>query len=99
MFDLLVNPTVSKIDPCVHAKLLQLCLTLCNPMDCSLLGSFVHGILQARILEFVAVSSSRGSSQPRDRTSVFSVSCIGRRVLYTSATGSFSKHLLDMKNA
>ena len=44
----------------------QLCLTLCDPMDCSLPGSFVHGILQARILEWVAISFSRGSSQPRD---------------------------------
>ena len=46
----------------------QLCLTLCNPMDCSLPGSSVHGILQARILEWVAISFSRGSSRPRDRT-------------------------------
>ena len=42
----------------VHAKLLQLCLTLCDPMDCSLPGSSVHGILQARILEWVAMPSS-----------------------------------------
>ena len=41
-------------------------LTLCNPVDCSLPGSPVHGILQARILEWVAMPSSRGSSQPRD---------------------------------
>ena len=41
---------------------------LCNPMDCRLPGSSVHGILQARILEWVAMSSSRGSSQPRDQT-------------------------------
>ena len=43
-------------------------LTLCNPMDCSSPGSFVHGILQARILEWVVMVFSRGSSQPRDRT-------------------------------
>ena len=43
----------------------QLCLNLCNPMDCSLPGSSVHGIFQARILEWVAISISRGSSQPR----------------------------------
>ena len=43
---------------------------LCNPMDCSPPGSSVHGILQARILEWVAISSSRGSSRPRDRTSI-----------------------------
>ena len=47
------------------------CVWLCDPMDCSLPGSSVHGILQARILEWVAMPSSRGSSQPRDRTQVF----------------------------
>jgi len=46
------------------------CLTLCDPMDCSLSGSSIRGILQARILEWVAISFSRGSSQPRDRTPV-----------------------------
>ena len=50
----------------VCAKLHQLCPTLFNPMDRSLPGSSVHGILQARILDWVAVPSSRGSSQPRD---------------------------------
>ena len=49
-----------------HAKLLQSSLTLCDPMDCSLPGSSVHGILQVRILETVAMPSSRGSSRPRD---------------------------------
>ena len=58
------------------------CLTLCDPMDCSLPGSSVHGIFQARILEWVAISFSRGSSQPRDRTHVFCISCIGRQILY-----------------
>ena len=48
----------------------QLCLTLCNPMDSSLPGSSVHGMLQARILEWVANSFSRGSSRPRDWTQV-----------------------------
>ena len=50
----------------VHAKSLQSCLTLCDPMDYSLPGSSVHGILQARVLEWVVMPSSRGSSQPRD---------------------------------
>ena len=53
-----------------HAKSLQSCLILCDPMGCSRPGSFVHGILQARILEWGAMPSSRGSSQPRDRTQV-----------------------------
>ena len=48
----------------------QPCPTLCDPMDCSLPGSSVHGIFQARVLEGVAISFSRGSSQPRDRTRV-----------------------------
>ena len=55
---------------CVCAKSLQSCPTLSDPMDCSPPGSSVHGILQARILEWAAISSSRGSSQPRDRTQV-----------------------------
>ena len=48
----------------------QLCPTLSDPMGCSPPGSSVHGDLQARILEWVAMSSSRGSSQPRDQTQV-----------------------------
>ena len=46
------------------------CPALCDPMDCSLLGSSIHGILQARILEWVAIRFSRGSSWPRDQTRV-----------------------------
>ena len=53
----------------VHAQSLQLCPTLCNPMDCSPPGSSVHGILQARILEWAAMPSSR-SSWPRDKIHV-----------------------------
>ena len=69
---------------CVHAKLFQSCPPLCNSMDCSLPGSSVHRILQARILEWVAMpssTSSRGSSWARDGTHVSYVSRIGRRVL------------------
>ena len=51
----------------MHATLLQLCPTLCDPMDCSLLGSTVSEILQATILEWVAMPCSRGSSLPRDQ--------------------------------
>ena len=50
------------------AKSLQLCPTLCDPKDCSLPASSVHGILQKRILEWIAVHFSGGSFQPRDRT-------------------------------
>ena len=66
----------------------QLCTTLCDHMNCSAPGFSVHGILQARILEWVAISSSRGSSQPRDRIDVSDVSCIGRQVLYHCSLGS-----------
>ena len=67
---------------CACVKWLQSCPTLCNPMNHSLPGSSVHGILQASILEWVAMPSSRGSSQPRDRTPVSYVCCIDRQVLY-----------------
>ena len=52
-----------------------------TPMDCSPRGSSVQGISQPRMLEWVAISYSRGSSQPRDQTHVSCVSCIGRRIL------------------
>ena len=63
----------------MRAKSLQLCLTLCEPMDCRLPGSSVHGILQTRILEWVPFCFSRGPSRPRDPTCI---SYTGRRVLY-----------------
>ena len=55
---------------------------LCDPIDCSPPGSSVHGILQARIQEWVAISFSRGSSQPSDQTCVSYVSCFGRQVFF-----------------
>ena len=60
----------------------QLCPTLCGPMDCSPPGFSVHGILQARILGWFAISYTRGSSQLRDRTCISCVSCFGRWILY-----------------
>ena len=57
----------------------QSCLTLCNPMDCSLPGSSVHRVFQARMLEWAAFSFSRGSSRPRDCPCIF---YIGRKVLF-----------------
>ena len=60
-----------------YAKSLQSYPTLCNPTDCSPPGSSVHGILQARILEWVAISFSRGSSKNRDQTWI---SCIAFRI-------------------
>ena len=64
-------------------SVIQLCPTLCRPMDCSLPGSSVHRIFQARILEWVAISSSKGSFQPRDQTQV---SCIAGRFFTNWAT-------------
>ena len=58
------------------SEVAQSCLTLCDPMDCSLPGSSVHGIFQARVLEWVAISFSRRPSQPKNRTWV---SCIADR--------------------
>ena len=60
----------------------QSCRTRCSPMDSGLPGSSDQGISQARILEWVAISFSRGSSQLRDQTSVSYISCIGRWILY-----------------
>ena len=76
------------VSSCVCA---QLCLTVCDPMDCSPPGSSVHGILQARILEWVVISSSRRSSWLRDKTRVSCIGkwilyhCIGRQILYLSS--------------
>ena len=78
---------------CVHTQSLQSCLTLCNPMGCSPPGSSVRGILQARILEWVAMSSQRGSSQPRDWTHISYVSCIDSLILYHWAT----RHNVSLK--
>ena len=60
----------------------QSCPTLCDSMNYSPPGSSVHGILQARILEWTAISFSRGPSQPRNQTYVSCVSCIARQILY-----------------
>ena len=66
----------------LHAQVLQSCPILCDPMDCSPPGSSVHGIHQARILEWLAMPSSRGSFPPTDRTPVPSIPCILYQVLY-----------------
>ena len=63
---------------------------LCNPTDCSPPGSSVRGVLQARILEWVAMASSRGSSRPGDWTPVPCVPCRGRQVFAAEARGSLT---------
>ena len=70
----------------LYSEVAQSCPTLCNPMDCSLPGSLIRGIFQARVLEWVAISLSRGSSQPRDRTQVSSI--VGRCFYRLSFQGS-----------
>ena len=79
---------------CMHNKLLQSSPTLWDPMDCSLPGFSVHGILQARVLEWIAIPSSRGSSQPRNQTCIPYISRTGRQVLYhESHMGSPQKNI------
>ena len=71
----------------VCVKSLQLCLSLCNPMDCRPPDSSVLGTLQARILEWVAMPSTRGSSQPRDWTCISCNSCIAGRFFTAGPLG------------
>ena len=78
-FDIFVSQLFSTTYVC--AKSLQSRLTLCHPMDYSLPGSSVHSVLQARILEWVAMLFSRASSWPRDRTCV---SCLAGRLFTTN---------------
>ena len=63
-------------------SVVQSCPTVCSPMDCSPPGSSVHGISQARVLEWVAISFSTGSSQSRDQAHISCTSCISRQILY-----------------
>ena len=68
----------------------QACPVHCDAIDCNSLGSSIPGIFQAKILEQVAISFSRGSSQPRDQTCY---SCIGRQILYHWATREWSSQI------
>ena len=74
------NPNKKFKNLCMHAvcSVPQSCLILCNPIDYKLPGSSVHGIFQTRILEWVAISFSRKSSQPRDQTGISCISFIDR---------------------
>ena len=69
-----------------ESEVAQLCLSLCNPVDCSPPCSSVHGIFQARVLEWVAISFSRGSSRPRDRTQVSRI--VSKMLYHLSHQGS-----------
>ena len=72
---------------CMCVLCAQSCLTLRDPMDCSLPGSSVHGILQSRILEWASMPSSKGSSQPRDRTRISCGSCIAGKFFTAEPPG------------
>ena len=78
---------------------IQLCLTLCDPGDCSLPGSSLLGISQARILKWVAISSSKRSSWPRDQTQVSCISSIGRQILYPWAIWRAFSEALQYKHS
>ena len=78
---------VHPVQKCVPAKSHQSYLTLCDPMDCSPPGSSVHGILQAGILEWIALLSSRGSSWPRVWTQVSCGSCTAGGFFTTELPG------------
>ena len=76
-----------------ESEVTQSCLTLCDPMDCNLPGSSIHEIFQARVLEWVAISFSRGSSQPRDQSRV---SCIAGKLFTIWATRYVHRYYLYM---
>ena len=70
----------------MHAQLLQSCLTLCDPMECSLPGSSVHGVLQARLMEWVAMLSSRDPPDPGIEPASLSSPALAGKFLTTSTT-------------
>ena len=80
---------------CCCCLVAKLCWTLCDPMDCSPPGSSVHGILQAKILEWVAMSLSRGSSWPKDQTCI---SCIVGGFFTAELPGKPNLGMLVVKN-
>ena len=83
---------------CVRARArAQSCLTLHHSVDCSPPGSSVCGILQARILEWIGISFSRGSSLPRGQTQVSCVSFIGKQILYHCTTWKSYVNILSLK--
>ena len=78
-----------------ESKVTHSCLTLCDPMDCSLLSSSVHGIFQARLLEWIAISFLRGSSRPSNRTRVSRIA--GRRDMLFNFSGFLHKAIPSSK--
>ena len=92
LFFILINITLmiiltDKSWYCCYCLVTKSCPILCNPVDCSLPGSSVHEISQARIIEWVAISFLRGSSRPRDQTHIFCISCLADRFFTTESPG------------
>ena len=83
---------------CMLAQSCPLCLTLCDPIDCSPPSSSVHGISQARILEWVVMPSSRRPSRPRDQTCISCISCIDRQIHYCWATREANVYLTQFSS-
>ena len=85
------SPWIGSSEKSVKVKVLvaQWCPTLCNPVDCSLPGSSVHGILQAGIPEWIAIPFSRGSSQPREATTENSALAVLNACRFLSCSTSF----------
>ena len=75
-----------KIKILIESEVAQLCPTFCDPMNCSPPGSSAHGILQARVLEWVAMPSSRGSSDPEIEPESLTSPALAGRLFTTSAT-------------
>ena len=88
-----------RLEAQLKVKVAQSCPTLWDPMDCSPPGSSVHGISQARVLEWVAMPCSKGSSQPRDQTQVSCISCIHWQVdsLRAALSGKSSNTINTIK--
>ena len=86
------SPVCVCVCVCVRAEFLS-CVPLCHPEDCSPPGSSVHGLSQAKILKWVAISFSRGSSRPRDQTHISCIYFIGRWIFFIPEL--LGKHLMS----
>ena len=96
-YDLVIKQQLSRCDVCVLSRFSH--VWVCNPMDHSLPGSSVHGLLQARILEWITMPSSRKSSRPRDWTCIFCVSCIAGRFFSAESPGKLPRQLNSKESA
>ena len=93
---LLYHLTTREVIHYKPSEVSQSCPTLCDPMDCSLPRSSIHGIFQARVLEWIAISFSRGPSQTRDQTWIFCI--VGRRFTIRATRGSPRQHIKKQRH-